>query len=99
MRRSFARTNRTRFAFDAMPDDKAAELLLFLKARLNEVDFNEACRLGGLDSGITMDEPAAYSGMRKPAGNFGQDAQRRLTCSAEDFAKSHPHAAKIVVSR
>jgi hypothetical protein len=102
MRRSFTRTNRTRFAFDAMPDDKAAELLLFLKSRLSEEDFNEACRLGKLDSGITGDEPAPYSGMRKPAVNFGQDARRRpldITCSAEEFAKLHPSAAKIVVNR
>jgi len=99
MRRSLFRS-RARFAFDAMPDDKAAELLLFLKARLSEGDFNEACRLGKLDAGITMDnEQKAYSGMIKPAGNFGQDAQRRMTCSAEEFAKRHPLAAKIVVHR
>jgi hypothetical protein len=96
------RRSPTRFSFDAMPGGKAAELILFLKERLSEEDFSEACRLGGLDAGITMDEPAAYSGMRKPAGNFGQDARRRRPvdqCSSEDFASRHPNAAKIKVSR
>jgi hypothetical protein len=101
MRRSALR--KSRFAFDQLPAEKAVELILHLKALLSQEDFEEACRLGGLDPGVTMDkEPAAYSGMRKPAGNFGQDAKGRLlhiACTSEEFAERFPHAAKIKVSK
>jgi hypothetical protein len=46
-------------AYDAMPDDQAAALILFLKERLTDADFSEACRIGKLDEGVTMDRRPA----------------------------------------
>lgn len=92
-----------RAAYDAMPDDKAAELIMFLQKRLSEADFQEACRLGKLDAGIVMDDenggPEPFSGMPQ---RFGQDSRRRrapMTPAQEaDFNRRYPHAAKIKVS-
>jgi hypothetical protein len=89
---------KTRFAFDQLTSEAAVELIIFLKGLLSPADFEEACRLGGLDPGVTMDEPAPD----RSAANYGQDAKGRLlriACSSEDFAKRWPNAAKIKVSR
>jgi hypothetical protein len=94
--RRFASTRRaTRFAFDEMPEDAVAELLTFLRSKLNEADFSEACRLGGLDAGITMDNggPEPFAGMPRPGRELGLDARRGLS-----LAERFPHAARIVVT-
>lgn len=87
-------------AYDAMTDQEVAELLEFLKGKLSDSDFAEFCALGGFDAGMTMDEPAPFTGMPQPSGRqFGQDARRGAlsTVSQTAFARRYPHAAAIKV--
>lgn len=92
-----------RGAYDAaLPEGAAAELLAFLQGKLSEADLAEFCKMAGIDSGVTMDEPADFTG--KPAvggGKFGEDSRRRRPHTAAEsasFAERFPHAAKIKVS-
>jgi hypothetical protein len=72
-------------AYDQLPDDVAAELLTFLQGKLSEADFIEACRLGGLDAGITMDQRRRRHALDSAA--------------TKSFAERFPHASTIAVNR
>jgi hypothetical protein len=102
-------TNHARFfvnprgAYDAaLPEDAAAELLVFLQGKLSDADLAEFCKLAGIDAGMSMDEPEPFKGMPQPSGGkFGQDSRRRapMTSAQEaDFNKRFPHAARIRVN-
>jgi hypothetical protein len=81
-------------AYDAAPDGENTDLILFLRERLNDADFAEACRIGKLDAGITMDDenggPEPFKGMPQ---RFGQDSAMNAT-----LARVRAHASRIKVS-
>jgi hypothetical protein len=84
-----------RGAYDAaLPEDAAAELLVFLQGKLTDADLAEFCKMAGIDAGMSMDEPADFAG--KPTvggGKFGQDAAMNAT-----LARIRVHASRIKVS-
>jgi hypothetical protein len=86
-------------AYDAaLPDDQAAALILFLQERLSEADFTEACRIGKLDAGITMDDenggPERFKGTPQPGGGkFGEDSAMSAT-----LARIRKNSARIKVN-
>lgn len=84
-----------RGAYDAaLPEDAAAEILVFLQGKLSDADLAEFCKLAGIDAGITMDSPVPFKGMPQPGGGkFGEDSRRRGS-----FAERFPHAARIKVN-
>jgi hypothetical protein len=82
--RLFITTN-PRGAYDAaLSEESGAELVSFLQGKLSEEDLAEFCKLAGIDAGLGMD-----ARRRRPA----MDA-----ASTADFARRHPHAARIKVS-
>jgi hypothetical protein len=98
--RLFLVTN-PRAAYDAMPDDKKAELIEFLRGLLSEEDHKRAVQLIS-DPDAAMDSPEPFKGMPQPGGGkFGQDARYRrpMTAAQEaDFNKRFPNAARIGTS-
>ena len=98
-----------RAAYDeALSEEAATALMLFLKERLSDSDFAEAVRLGKgiLDDAQAMDDESELN-ERMPMAKTNEAAmdQRRAalalrvarTPGAEDFATRFPGAAKIKV--
>lgn len=84
-----------RAAYDAMPEDAAAELLVFLTGKLSDADLAEFCKMAGIDQGITMDSPEPFKGMPEPGGGkFGEDSAMTAT-----LARIRKNSARITVSR